>query len=81
MLYPLVVIVVPEPIPLFLIYNFIFICSAAFVLKHPLVASAIFGATKSWQLHEVLKACMIELTPEIIAEINNIHARIPNPCP
>lgn len=53
----------------------------AFVLKHPLVASAIFGATKSWQLHEVLKACMIELTPEIIAEINNIHARIPNPCP
>ncbi|KAJ6970048.1 hypothetical protein D5086_028050 [Populus alba] len=55
--------------------------SIAFVLKHPLVASAIFGATKSWQLHEVLKACMIELTPEIIAEINNIHARIPNPCP
>lgn len=55
--------------------------SIAFVLKHPLVASAIFGATKSWQLHEVLKACMIELTPEIIAEINSIHARIPNPCP
>lgn len=55
--------------------------AVAFVLKHPLVASTIFGATKSWQLHEVLKACMIELTPEIIAEINNIHARIPNPCP
>uniref|UniRef100_A0A6N2L7S6 NADP-dependent oxidoreductase domain-containing protein n=1 Tax=Salix viminalis TaxID=40686 RepID=A0A6N2L7S6_SALVM len=53
----------------------------AFVLRHPLVASAIFGATKSWQLQEVLKACMIELTPEIIAEINNIHARFPDPCP
>ncbi|KAJ6373887.1 hypothetical protein OIU78_029559 [Salix suchowensis] len=55
--------------------------SIAFVLRHPLVASAIFGATKSWQLQEVLKACMIELTPEIIAEINNIHARFPDPCP
>ncbi|CAK7349647.1 unnamed protein product [Dovyalis caffra] len=46
----------------------------AFVLSHPLVASAIFGATKSWELDEVLKACMIELSPEIIAEINKIHA-------
>ncbi|ESW31527.1 hypothetical protein PHAVU_002G245400 [Phaseolus vulgaris] len=53
----------------------------AFVLRHPLVASIVFGATKSWQLQEVLDACKIELTPEIIDEINKIHSRFPNPCP
>lgn len=53
----------------------------AFVLKHPLVASAIFGATKPWQLREVLQASKIDLTTEIIAEINKVHARYPNPCP
>uniref|UniRef100_A0A2P2MGI5 NADP-dependent oxidoreductase domain-containing protein n=2 Tax=Rhizophora mucronata TaxID=61149 RepID=A0A2P2MGI5_RHIMU len=53
----------------------------AFVLQHPLVASAIFGATKSWQLQEVLDACEVYLTPELIMEINKIHARFPNPCP
>ncbi|KAI4301323.1 hypothetical protein L6164_034611 [Bauhinia variegata] len=53
----------------------------AFVLRHPLVASAVFGATKSWQLQEVLSACKINLTSEIIEEINQIHSRFPNPCP
>ncbi|KAK7359148.1 hypothetical protein VNO77_01095 [Canavalia gladiata] len=53
----------------------------AFVLRHPLVASAVFGATKSWQLQEVLNACKIELTSEVIEEINKIHSRFPNPCP
>ncbi|XP_028077228.1 protein tas-like isoform X2 [Camellia sinensis] len=42
----------------------------AFVLKHPLVASAIFGATKLWQLQQVLDACKMELNPEIIANID-----------
>ncbi|KAL4277738.1 hypothetical protein AHAS_Ahas20G0337200 [Arachis hypogaea] len=53
----------------------------AFVLRHPLVASAVFGATKSWQLQEVLNACKVELTSDVIEEINNIHSRLPNPCP
>ncbi|XP_027345069.1 uncharacterized protein LOC113857412 [Abrus precatorius] len=53
----------------------------AFVLRHPLVASAVFGATKSWQLQEVLNACKIELSYEVIEEINKIHSRFPNPCP
>ncbi|KAK7318893.1 hypothetical protein RJT34_03600 [Clitoria ternatea] len=53
----------------------------AFVLRHPLVASVVFGATKSWQLQEVLNACKIELTSEVIEEINKIHSRFPNPCP
>ncbi|XP_061362571.1 uncharacterized protein LOC133306289 [Gastrolobium bilobum] len=53
----------------------------AFVLRHPLVASAVFGATKSWQLREVLNACKIELASEVIEEISKIHSRFPNPCP
>ncbi|KAI6674698.1 hypothetical protein NL676_002604 [Syzygium grande] len=54
--------------------------AVAFVLRHPLVASAIFGATKRQQLQEVLDACNVELSPEIVAEINQIHANFPNPC-
>ncbi|KAI7745175.1 hypothetical protein M8C21_019169, partial [Ambrosia artemisiifolia] len=42
----------------------------AFVLRHPVVSSAIFGATKLWQLEEVVKACEVKLDPEIIAEID-----------
>lgn len=53
----------------------------AFVLRHPLVASAVFGATKLRQLQEVLNAFKVELTSEIIVEINKIHVRFPNPCP
>ncbi|KAG7970654.1 hypothetical protein I3843_07G096000 [Carya illinoinensis] len=53
----------------------------AFVLRHPLVASAVFGATKLWQLREVLDAMKVELTSEIIGDINKIHGRFPNPCP
>jgi aryl-alcohol dehydrogenase-like predicted oxidoreductase len=54
---------------------------SAFVLRHPLVASAVFGATKLWQLHEVLQAARIQLAEEILVEINDVHARYPNPCP
>ncbi|XP_057965983.1 uncharacterized protein LOC131156370 isoform X1 [Malania oleifera] len=53
----------------------------AFVLRHPLVGSAVFGATKSWQLREVINASKVELTPEIIEDIDKVHARFPNPCP
>ncbi|XP_050110697.1 uncharacterized protein LOC126589455 isoform X1 [Malus sylvestris] len=53
----------------------------AFVLSRSLVASVVFGATKSWQLQEVLDGCKVELTPEVIAEINKVHERVPNPCP
>lgn len=53
----------------------------AFVLSHPLVASVVFGATKSWQLQEVINACKVELTPKVIVEINKVHKRFPNPCP
>ncbi|KAK3007903.1 hypothetical protein RJ639_013048 [Escallonia herrerae] len=53
----------------------------AFVLRHPLVASIVFGATKIWQLQEVLNACEVKLSPEMIADINEVHSRFPNPCP
>lgn len=53
----------------------------AFVMRHPVVASVVFGATKVWQLEEVLDACKVNLTPEIITEINKVHARFPSPCP
>ncbi|XP_022728449.1 uncharacterized protein LOC111283993 isoform X4 [Durio zibethinus] len=53
----------------------------AFVLRHPLVASAVFGVTKSWQLREVISACSVELSSEIIADISKVHAKFPNPCP
>ncbi|KAL3517511.1 hypothetical protein ACH5RR_020100 [Cinchona calisaya] len=55
--------------------------AVAFVLRHPLVASAIFGATKLWQLQEVLNACSVNLSPDVIADINKVHSRFPNPCP
>ncbi|KAK1398959.1 putative aldo/keto reductase, NADP-dependent oxidoreductase domain-containing protein [Heracleum sosnowskyi] len=53
----------------------------AFVLKHSLVASAIFGATKLRQLQEVIKAVEVELSPEIISDIDDVHSKFPNPCP
>lgn len=53
----------------------------AFVLRHPLVASAVFGATKLWQLQEILDGCKVELIPEIVTEINKVHSAFPNPCP
>uniref|UniRef100_A0A7C8ZDC8 NADP-dependent oxidoreductase domain-containing protein n=2 Tax=Opuntia streptacantha TaxID=393608 RepID=A0A7C8ZDC8_OPUST len=53
----------------------------AFVLRHPLVASAVFGATKLWQLQQVLDACNVELSDDIIVEINKVHSVFPNPCP
>lgn len=61
------------------VYLFLVIL-AAFVLKHPLVSSAVFGATKLWQLEQVVSACEVKLSPEIIAEIDEVHSRFPNPC-
>lgn len=52
-----------------------------FVLGHPLVGSVIFGATKLWQMQEVLQACHVKLSPEIIADINEVHSIYTNPCP
>ncbi|KAL3626038.1 hypothetical protein CASFOL_029587 [Castilleja foliolosa] len=53
----------------------------AFVLRHPMVASAVFGVTKLWQLEQVLNSCTVQLTPDIVAEIDEVHSAYPNPCP
>ena len=55
--------------------------SLAFVNTRPFVASNIIGATTLAQLKENIDSININLSPEIIEEINNIHEQIPNPAP
>ena len=54
-----------------------------FVLGHPLVAAAVFGATGVEQMHEVVAAAEVgcPLSDELRAEIDAVHARYPNPTP
>jgi aryl-alcohol dehydrogenase-like predicted oxidoreductase len=53
----------------------------AFVNTRPFVTSNIIGATTIEQLKENIESVDISLSDEIIEEINNIHADIPNPAP
>ena len=53
----------------------------AFVNTRPFVTSNIIGATTIEQLKENIESVDINLSDEIIEEINNIHADIPNPAP
>ena len=55
--------------------------SLAFVNQLPFVTSNIIGATKMSQLKENINSIHIELSEEILAEINEIHKVIPNPAP
>ena len=55
--------------------------SLAFVNQLPFVTSNIIGATKMNQLKENINSINIDLSDEIIAEINAVHAVIPNPAP
>ena len=53
-----------------------------FVLKSPLVASAVIGATRLQQLDELVKAATTTpLSQEIMEQINTIHNDNPNPTP
>lgn len=53
-----------------------------FVLSHPLVASAVVGATSLAQLDEILVAAERPwLEPELGAAVDAVHARYPNPTP
>ena len=47
----------------------------------PFVTSNIIGATKMDQLKENIGSINIDLSAEILAEINAVHAAIPNPAP
>ncbi|KAL4443893.1 hypothetical protein ABPG75_011630 [Micractinium tetrahymenae] len=56
--------------------------SLRFVLAHPLVASAVIGATSEAQLAELVAAAGAPpLEDELVAAIDAIHRRYPNPTP
>ncbi|MDC0178055.1 aldo/keto reductase [Polaribacter sp.] len=55
--------------------------SLAFINQLPFVTSNIIGATKMSQLKENIASIDIDLSDEIITEINAVHADIPNPAP
>tara|TARA_B110000090_G_C13193229_1_gene373925 strand:- start:341 stop:757 length:417 start_codon:yes stop_codon:yes gene_type:complete len=55
--------------------------SLAFINQLPFVTSNIIGATKMDQLKENIGSIHIDLSAETIAEINAVHAEIPNPAP
>jgi aryl-alcohol dehydrogenase-like predicted oxidoreductase len=53
----------------------------AFVTSRPFVTSSIIGATTVEQLRSNLASIDIRLSPELVAEIEEIHTRFPNPAP
>ncbi len=53
--------------------------SLAFVNQLPFVTSNIIGATKMSQLRENIDSINIDLSEEIINEINAVHSKMPNP--
>lgn len=55
--------------------------SLAFVTERPFVTSNIIGATTLDQLKENLSSIEVAMDKELLAEINAIHAKIPNPAP
>lgn len=55
--------------------------SLAFVRQQAFVTSTIIGATSIDQLSENIDSVNVALSEEILKEINEVHARIPNPAP
>ncbi|MFD0993917.1 NADP(H)-dependent aldo-keto reductase [Tenacibaculum geojense] len=55
--------------------------SLAYINQLPFVTSNIIGATKMDQLKENINSINVELSEEILAEIEAVHAAIPNPAP
>jgi len=55
--------------------------SLAFVCQQPFVASCLIGATTMEQLKQNIDACQIELSDEVIADLNEVYQRYPDPAP
>ena len=55
--------------------------SLAFVNIQPFVTSNIIGATTMEQLKENIESVDVNLSEEIIEEINQVHEGQPNPAP
>jgi len=53
----------------------------AFVRTRPFMASVLLGATSVKQLDTNLASVELELSAEVLEGIEEIHGRIPNPCP
>jgi aryl-alcohol dehydrogenase-like predicted oxidoreductase len=53
--------------------------SIAFCRSRPFMTSTIIGATSTEQLAHVLAARDLELSPELLGEIDAIHRRMPRP--
>ncbi|UJH89967.1 NADP(H)-dependent aldo-keto reductase [Antarcticibacterium sp. 1MA-6-2] len=53
----------------------------AFVRQQPFVTSTIIGATTMDQLKENISSINVELSSEVITEINKVHKAFPNPAP
>ncbi len=53
----------------------------AYVTSRPFVTSNIIGATSTEQLRANLESCKLGLDEELLAEIDTIHRRHPNPSP
>ncbi|WP_375239371.1 aldo/keto reductase [Aurantibacter sp.] len=55
--------------------------SLAFVNQRPFITSNIIGATSLEQLKENLSSIDVNISKELLGEINKIHSIIPNPAP
>ncbi|MCL4143326.1 UNVERIFIED_CONTAM: hypothetical protein GTU68_033757 [Idotea baltica] len=55
--------------------------SLAFINQLPFVTSNIIGATKMSQLKENIGSIYVDLSEDVIKEINAVHQAIPNPAP
>ena len=53
----------------------------AFVNSQPFVASNIIGATTMDQLKENIESVNVDLSEDILEEINQVHISQPNPAP
>jgi len=57
-------------------------CACRFVLDHPLVASAVTGATSLPQLDELIGAAsQPPLSEDVLLQVNAVHANYPSPTP
>jgi aryl-alcohol dehydrogenase-like predicted oxidoreductase len=53
----------------------------AFINQQPFVTSNIIGATTLAQLAENIESILLQLSPEVLNEIEAIHTQYPNPAP
>lgn len=53
----------------------------AFTLRQPFVTSSLIGATTMETLIANIESIDVTLSPEVLAEIDAVHNRMPDPCP